>query len=116
MKKSLAYWIPTSLLLLLMVGSGIMYFVKSEEIAQIFIQLQYPVYSMYFNAVAKILGGIAIVVPIVPRVLKEWAYAGYLFIILLALQAVVMTMPGVPWVMFVSILIWALSYWQFKKR
>lgn len=116
MKKSLAYWIPTSLLLLLMVGSGIMYFLKSAEVATVFKELGYPVYSMYFNGVAKILGGIAIVVPSVPRVLKEWAYAGYLFIILLALQAVVMTMPGIPWVMFVSILIWALSYWQFKKR
>jgi hypothetical protein len=71
---------------------------------------------MYFNAVAKILGGIAIVVPTVPRFLKEWAYAGYLFIMLLALQAIVMTMPGIPWPMFGFIAVWAWAYVEFKKK
>jgi hypothetical protein len=115
MKKKILYWIPHVLLLLLMVGSGIMYFVQSADVALIFQQLGYPVYSMYFNAVAKILGGIAIVAP-VPRFLKEWAYAGYLFIMLMATQAVVMTMPGIPWVMIVSIAIWAWAYWEYRKR
>jgi uncharacterized membrane protein len=115
-KETLFYWIPTALLLLMMVGSGIMYFVQSEEVAKVFIQLGYPVYTMYFNAVAKIIGGIAIIVPQIPRVLKEWAYAGYLFIMLLATQALFMTTPGFPWIMAVSIAIWGLSYWQFTKR
>lgn len=114
MKKKILFWIPHTLLLLLMVGSGIMYFVKSADVAQVFEQLGYPVYTMYFNAAAKILGGIAIVFP-VPRVLKEWAYAGYLFIILLALQAVVMTMPDIPWFMFATIAIWGWAYWEFRK-
>ena len=115
MKKALLYWIPTAVLLLLMVGSGIMYFVKSADVAVIFTQLGYPVYTMYFNAAAKILGGIAIVTP-VPRFLKEFAYAGYLYIMLLATQSVWMTMPGIPWMMFVFIAIWGLSYWQWTKR
>lgn len=115
MKRALLYWIPTGLLLLLMMGSAVMYLVNADQVATVFVQMGYPVYTMYFNAAAKLLGGIAILFPF-PRLLKEWAYAGYLYIMLLALQAVWMTMPGIPWVMVVSIGIWGLSYWQFRKR
>lgn len=115
MKKTLAYWIPTSLLLLAMVGSGIMYFVRPADVAAVFTQLGYPVYSMYFNATAKILGGIAIVAP-VPRFLKEFAYAGYLYIMLMALQAVYVSGQSSVLPMFVFIAIWALAYWQWRKR
>lgn len=115
LKNTLAFWIPNGILLLCMVGSGIYYFVDSVEVAKVYATLQYPVYSMYFNAVAKFLGGIAIVAP-VPRFLKEWAYAGYLYIMLLALQAQWMTMPRQSlWIMLVFIGIWAVAYRQFKK-
>lgn len=115
MKKHLFFWIPNSLLLFFMVGSGIYYFVDTPTIKVAFTELGYPTYTLYFNAIAKFLGGIAIVFP-VPRFLKEWAYAGYLFILLLALQAVYMTMPGIPWPMLGFIVIWALAYWQFKVQ
>ncbi len=109
------FWLPNGFMVLMMMFSGVMYLVQSAEIAKIFAELQYPAYTLYFNATAKILGGLAIILPQVPRFLKEWAYAGYLYIILLALQAVVMTMPGFPWIMIVSLAVWTLAYWQFKK-
>lgn len=115
MKKSLLFWIPNGLLLLMMVGSGVMYFVNAEQAAEVFIQLQYPVYTMYFNATAKILGGIALVWPGLPTWIKEFAYAGYLYIILMAAQASYMTM-GMPWYMLVPFAAWGLAYWQFRKR
>ena len=116
LKQNLFYWLPNGILLLLMVGSGIMYFFNAEEVAKVFVQMGYPVYTMYFNAAAKILGGIAIVAP-VPRFLKEFAYAGYLYIMLLAAQATWMTMPpGSIWMMLVFIGIWALAYWQYRVR
>ena len=98
-----------------MVGSGIYYFVDTPAIELAFVQLGYPTYTLYFNAIAKFLGGIAIVAP-VPRVLKEWAYAGYLFILLLALQAVWMTMPGIPFPMLGFIAVWAWAYWRYRVR
>ncbi len=115
--RKLLYWIPNGLLLLVMVGSGIMYFVQTEMVAQIFTDLGYPVYTLYFNATAKILGGIAILFPF-PRFLKEFAYAGYLYIILLAVQATWMVpLPeGNVWFMFGFVVLWAIAYWQFKKR
>lgn len=115
MKKKLLYWIPTALLLFPMVGSAIYYFVDTPATAIAFAGLGYPAYTLYFNAIAKILGGIAILFP-VGHTLKEWAYAGYLFILLLALQAVWMTMPGIPFPMFGFIALWGLSYWQFKVQ
>ncbi len=116
MKKALLYWIPNGALLLVMVGSGVMYFIQPAEIAAVFTQLGYPVYTMYFNATAKILGGIAIVVPQIPRFLKEFAYAGYIYIILLAAQATMMTMPF-PQSSFivVFIVLWAWAYWAFRR-
>jgi hypothetical protein len=112
MKRHLAFWLPNGLLLLLMAGSAVMYFTNSVQVGAVFTSFGYPVYTMYFNAVAKLLGAVAIVAP-VPRALKEWAYAGYLYIMLLALQAVWMTAPGIPWMMFLFIALWAISYgWQ----
>lgn len=116
MKKSLAFWIPNGLLLLMMVGSATMYLAQPEQAINAFIQLQYPGYTMYFNAIAKILGGIAIVWPGLPTWIKEFAYAGYLYILLLAFLAIFMTMPGIPWPMLICIAVWGLAYWQFRKR
>lgn len=101
----------------MMVGSGVYYFVDPVTAADAFTQLGYPAYTMYFNATAKILGGIAILAPQAPRWVKEWAYAGYFFILLLAFQAVYMGMPaGSAWGMLIPIGIFALSYWQFRVR
>ncbi len=114
MKKKLLFWVPHVLLLFFMVGSAIFYFVDPVTAGKAFMDLGYPVYAMYFNAIAKILGGIAIVAP-VSKTAKEWAYAGYLFIILLATQAVWMSMPGIPWPFAGFIAIWAWAYYEYKK-
>jgi hypothetical protein len=113
--RAIRYWLPTSLLLLFMVGSGIMYIFQGEEIAKVFVSLGYAPFTMWFNASAKILGGIAIAFPF-PRFLKEFAYAGYLYIMLLATQAMWMTMPGIPWLMFAFLALWTWAYWEFRRR
>lgn len=114
MKTALLYWVPHVLLLFFMMGSSVYYFIDLPSAVKAFGDLGFPAYTVYFNAIAKILGSIAIIVPAVPRVLKEWAYAGYLYILLMATQAVWMTMPGVPWPMFGFIAIWAFAYWRFS--
>jgi hypothetical protein len=117
MKKALLYWVPTGLLLLVMVGSAAWYIMNPDAAAKAFAELGYPAYTMYFNASAKILGAIALLTPQVPRFLKEWAYAGYLFILLLAMQAIfVMMSPAQSAPILIFIGLWALSYWQFTKR
>lgn len=46
--------------------------------------LGYPNYFAYTLVVAKILGVIAIVYPKTPKMIKEWAYAGFTFNLLFA--------------------------------
>ncbi len=116
MKKQLLFWIPNVLLVFVMVASAIMYFAQPEMAAKAFSDLGYPVYTVYFNAIAKILGGIAIVVPMLPRWVKEFAYAGYLYIILLATQAVYVAMPGNWAMMLIFVALWAAAYWGFRNK
>jgi hypothetical protein len=113
MKKKLLFWIPNALLVFVMAGSAVYYFVDTPAAAKAFTELGYPPYTLYFNAIAKLLGAIAILVPAVPRYLKEWAYAGYLFILLLAFQAIVMTMPF-PWPMLGILAVWGMAYYGFR--
>lgn len=99
-----------------MVGSAVFYVVDTPAASKAFLDLGYPVYAMWFNATAKFLGGIAIVVPSFPRWVKEFAYAGYLYIILLATQAIYVMMPiGNAAPMLIFIAIWAWAYWAFRK-
>ena len=46
--------------------------------------LGYPDYFAYALVIAKILGVIAIVLPIIPSKIKEWAYAGLAFTLIFA--------------------------------
>jgi uncharacterized membrane protein len=69
------YWGTTLLLALMMVASGIMYFV-SEAAAQTFAELGFPDYFRVELGIAKIVGAVALVVPL-PRAVKEWTYAGF---------------------------------------
>lgn len=109
------YWIPHILLVFVMAGSGVMYFAQPDMAAKAFTDLGYPVYTMYFNAIAKLLGAAAILFP-VPRFLKEFAYAGYLYIILLATQAVWVMMPGGQWPMLGFVALWTWAYWEFRNK
>lgn len=42
-----------------------------------FKQLGFPAYFRIELAIAKILGMVALLVPTVPRIIKEWAYVGF---------------------------------------
>jgi hypothetical protein len=77
-KKDLAYWIPTGLFALALVGSGLVHLARVEAIAESMSALGYPLYVMTILGVAKLLGVTALVTPGRP-LLKEWAYAGFTF-------------------------------------
>ncbi len=71
-----AYWIVTILMPALMVLSAIPDILMVEGAVEMFTHLGYPKYLIPFIGVAKILGVLAVVIPGIPRSLKEWAYAG----------------------------------------
>jgi len=76
--KNATYWMCTGLLGLDFVVGGAFQIARSPEAVQGFAHLGYPAYFMTLLGVWKILGGLVLLVPGLPR-LKEWAYAGIFF-------------------------------------
>lgn len=83
MKKfKIAYWISTGIFGILLTFMGIMYFI-SPEIATTFDQLGFPDYLRIELGIAKIVGGVLLLIPFRGR-LNEWVYAGFTFNLLSA--------------------------------
>lgn len=84
MKKNvIIYWISTGFIALL---EGVMpAFTSQSEMAKEGIRhLGYPEYFGIVLVVFKILGVLALVLPQIPKRVKEWAYAGFSFDFLFA--------------------------------
>jgi uncharacterized membrane protein YphA (DoxX/SURF4 family) len=79
-KDKIIYWVATIWLALGMVSTGFVQLIKmEEEVAKTSLHLGYPAYFLTIIGVWKLLGTVAVLVPKFP-VLKEWAYAGFFFV------------------------------------
>jgi uncharacterized membrane protein YphA (DoxX/SURF4 family) len=76
--RNAAYWTATVLIALSMLSGGAAYLARAEEPLRGMAELGYPAYFVTILGVWKVLGGLAILAPRLPR-LKEWAYAGIAF-------------------------------------
>jgi len=79
MRNKIIYWLSTALLSFGMLGSGISQILHVKEMNELIAHVGYPLYFMYIIGVWKILGVIAILIPNF-KLLKEWAYAGFFFL------------------------------------
>jgi len=61
----------------MMLGSAFAYLSGAPQMQEAFHHLGYPDYFRTMLGVAKVLGAVALVAPRVPRVVREWAYAGF---------------------------------------
>ncbi len=77
MKLKIAYWVVTGLFCLMMAASGSMYLAGAPQVVEGFRHLGYPDYFRPLLGIAKVLGAVALLVPFVPRSLREWAYGGF---------------------------------------
>ncbi len=84
--QKIIYWITTGILCAIMLYSATMYFINTEMIKGFFESFNYPTYIVIPLAIAKILGVITILSNKVTW-LKEWAYAGFFFDVVLAFTA-----------------------------
>ncbi|AKP52712.1 DoxX family protein [Cyclobacterium amurskyense] len=80
-RNKVFYWIATIWLALGMLSTGIVQLIRMEEEVQSINALGYPTYLLPMLGTWKILGVIAILIPKFP-LLKEWAYAGFLFVMI----------------------------------
>lgn len=78
-RNKIIYWTATALLSFGMLGSGISQVLHLKEMNELITNAGYPLYFMYIIGIWKILGVIAILIPKYP-LLKEWAYAGFFFL------------------------------------
>lgn len=77
-KKKVAYWVTTGIFCAALGTGGVFNLLKPPEMIEIFANLGYPTYMMTLLGILKILGVIAVLAPGFP-LLKEWAYAGFVF-------------------------------------
>lgn len=79
-RNKIIYWVATALLCFGMLASGVSQILHLKEMNELITHVGYPMYFMYIIGVWKILGVIAILIPKYP-LLKEWAYAGFFFLL-----------------------------------
>lgn len=91
--NKIIYYVSTGLFTLLMLFSASMYIFNNPEIVKAFEGFGYPTYLIYPLATAKILGLVALWF-INNKTIKEWAYAGFFFNVVLAFFAHVMIGDG----------------------
>jgi uncharacterized membrane protein YphA (DoxX/SURF4 family) len=85
-RNKIIYWIATLWLCLGMTATGIQQLMKVQSEGAVappgvygITQLGYPVYFLTLLGIFKLLGVIALLAPKFP-LLKEWAYAGFVFL------------------------------------
>jgi hypothetical protein len=81
MKKGnlIIYWVATILMSVGMFGTGLAQIIHAKEMVDLIAPLGYPLYLLNIIGVWKILGVITILSPGF-RLAKEWAYAGFFFV------------------------------------
>lgn len=78
-RNKIIYWIFTLWMSLGMVSTAIVQLMQHKDEAENFTNLGYPIYLMTIIGIWKILGIIVVLIPRQP-LLKEWAYAGFFFV------------------------------------
>ncbi|TXJ23645.1 MAG: DoxX family protein [Chitinophagaceae bacterium] len=78
-RNKIIYWVSTIWLALGMVSTGIVQLFRVKEDVDFIIQMGYPDYFLTIIGTWKILGAVAVLIPKF-TLLKEWAYAGFFFI------------------------------------
>lgn len=115
-KYKIMFWVST---LLIFVTQGVMevfaYF--DGTAAEGVMGLGYPAYFVGFIVVAKILGSIALVVPQIPKGVKEWAYAGFAFDFIAALISMYYVMGVSVFLAFpiIALLVLKVSHYSYHK-
>ncbi len=78
-RDKIIYWVATLWLCLGMASTGVVQIVRLEdEVNKTVNGLGYPVYFLIILGTWKMLGVVAMLIPKTP-LLKEWAYAGFIF-------------------------------------
>lgn len=112
----IGFWISTVLFALQM-GFTAYAQLRFPEVAQAFTHLGFPAYFRVELSWAKFAGLFALLVPMVPALVKEWAYAGFAITLVSALIAHFSLGEGPAawgWAAATAVL-WAFSYFFWRR-
>jgi hypothetical protein len=117
-KLNLTYWVTTALFAAFMIFSAISNIHMEVEAVNMITGMGFPAYFIPYIGWAKVLGSVAILLPFLPRNVKEWAYAGLFFDLASAFYAIVVTEGfSVPLLFFVVIIGFLfLSYYFWYRK
>ena len=113
-RNKIIYWIATGLLSFGMLAQAFTQITATKDWKAVMAHIGYPPYFLYIIGVWKLLGVIAILIPGF-KLLKEWAYAGFFFVMSGAIVSDLASGDGIVSVMgpFVVIVLIVLS-WYFR--
>src|SRR4051795_3385966 len=78
MTRRIAYWVTTGLTAFVFLSGGVADLARPGFVMEGMTHLGYPAYFVTILGAWKVLGGVVVLAPRLPR-LKEWAYAGMIF-------------------------------------
>lgn len=78
-RKKIIYWISTVWLALGMISTGVVQIIQMDEEVTKMSGLGYPSYFLPIIGTWKLLGSLVVLLPKRPLI-KEWAYAGFFFL------------------------------------
>ncbi len=82
-KETIIYWVTTGLFSAMMLFSGFLYFTNPDMKAA-FAHTGFPDFFRVELGVAKLLGAAALLIPMVPAVVKNFSYAGFAIVLVSA--------------------------------
>jgi uncharacterized membrane protein len=118
--KKTFYWITTIFLCIAMLAGGIQQMLQIGGYVDIVVnQLGYPKYFLSIIGTWKVLGVIALLLPGFPRI-KEWAYAGFFFVMSGALISHIAMKQSfgemMPSIILLMVIIASYFLWQAKQK
>jgi hypothetical protein len=112
--KRIIYWVATGLLSAMLIFSLYNYIFNFDMVNELMAGFGFPTFVIYFLIVAKSLGIIALLSNI-KGVIKEWAYAGFLYNFVLAFLAHYVADDGEGAGAAVALLLLVISYFTGKQ-
>ncbi|MCT4622425.1 MAG: DoxX family protein [Schleiferiaceae bacterium] len=114
-RDRIIYFTVTGLFSVLILMGVSQYFFNYEMVAEMFTNIKFPTYLIYGMGVAKLLGVLAIWFS-KSDLVKEWAYAGFVFNMILAISAHVNVGDGEFLGSLLALILVITSYVFFRKR
>ncbi len=114
-KNKIIYWSVTGIVGVMMLFSAYSYF-TNPKVSEGFQFLGFPPYFRVELGIAKLIGAFVLLVPAIPRRVKEWAYAGFALTFVSAVIAHFIKGDAAGAIMPIAFLVLLIVSWVFLDK